>query len=75
MNESIISTTFTGRIEGLTKVGDLGVRPSISGRPGSPAPTKSVATPRIPLARLRARRHLARAERRWDQRVPGALPA
>jgi proline racemase len=33
VHESIISTTFTGRIEGLTEVGDIAaVRPSISGR-------------------------------------------
>jgi proline racemase len=33
VHESIISSTFTGRIEGLTAVGDApGVRPSISGR-------------------------------------------
>jgi len=33
VHESIISSTFTGRIEGLTRVGELvAVRPSISGR-------------------------------------------
>jgi proline racemase len=33
VHESIISTLFTGRIEGITRVGDLAaIRPSISGR-------------------------------------------
>jgi proline racemase len=33
IHESIIGTTFTGRIEGLTKIGDTdAVRPSITGR-------------------------------------------
>lgn len=33
VNESIIATTFTGRIEGVTRVGDLdAIRPSITGR-------------------------------------------
>ncbi len=77
VNESIISTTFTGRIEGLTKVGHIvAVRPSISGRAWITGTHQVGRDPEDPLGKgFGLGDTWLGAERRWDQRVPGALPA
>jgi proline racemase len=50
VHESVISTTFTGRIEGLTTIGDKpAVRPSISGRAWITGSHQTARDPRDPF--------------------------
>jgi proline racemase len=75
VNESIISTTFTGRIEGLTKVGDVAaVRPSIAGRAWITGIHQIGRDPEDPLGKgFGLGDTWLGAERRWNQRLSEAL--
>jgi proline racemase len=77
VHESIISTTFTGRIEGVTEVGGVrAVRPSIAGRAWITGTHQIGRDPDDPLGSGFALGDTwLGADRQWSHSLAGTLPA